>query len=130
MHRHASESIEKSVLFFFSLFKFKDPTLSTSTLPAESPIQNLQEKNAYLSTPPNTSVQPTISNVAQAQRRRTISDYRSQVNSSVTVSNDSNNGGKISTLKNATRTLATGLSRFTAKRMVGLGFSLKKMDKF
>lgn len=90
--------------------------MSASTLPLESPIQNLHEKNAYLSTPPNTGVQPTNSNVLQ--RRRSISDYRSQVDSSVTVSNDSNPGGKISSLKNATKTLATGLSRFTARRMV------------
>lgn len=71
-----------------------------------------------MATPPNTGVQPKISNEA-AQRRRTISDYRSQVNDSVTVAAaDSNSGGKISNLKNATKSLATGLSRFTAKRMV------------
>lgn len=104
---------------FFLLFECinLDP-LSTSALPQESPIQTLHEKNSYLSTPPNISGQPTISNVGQ--RRRTISDYRSEVNSSVTVPDDSNTttAGKISSFKNATRTLATGLSRFTAKRMV------------
>lgn len=88
--------------------------------PAESPIQNLHEDTAYMLTPPSTGVQqPTISNVAQ--RRRTISDYRSQVNTSsvaVTADSNTNSGGKMSSLKNATKSLATGLSRFTAKRMV------------
>lgn len=64
-------------------------------------------------TPPKATVQSTYSNAQN--RRRTLSDYRNDVNNSVTV--DSNANGKtVSSIRNATKSIASGLSKF--KRMV------------
>lgn len=88
----------------------------SSNLPAESPIKNLHKDAKCTPTSPSKPASyNTTSNVTQ--RRRTLSDYRTAVNSSVTV--DTNSGVKAaSSIKNATKSLATGLSKFTAKRMV------------
>lgn len=64
-------------------------------------------------TPPKPSTQATYSSAQH--RRRTLSDYRCEVNNSVTVVSNSN-GKTVSSIKNATKTLASGLSKF--KRMV------------
>ncbi|XP_055301458.1 mucin-2-like [Sitodiplosis mosellana] len=91
-----------------------------SELPAESPIPSLKKDRTYLTmTPPKPSVQAAYS--SGQNRRRTLSDYRSEVNNSVTV-DPSSSGKTVSSIKNATKTLASGLSKF--KRMSGIG--LKK----
>lgn len=82
---------------------------------AESPIQNFKDMSHVAITPPKSGTKTTNDNVTH--RRRTLSDYRTTVNSSVVV--DSHSGVKaVSSIKNATKTLATGLSKFTARRMV------------
>lgn len=103
---------------------------STTTLPAESPIPNLQ-KSSYV-TPSKMSTQMSYSQIPN--RRRTLSDYRNEVNSSITVNANPNpnpnpnpntnpNTKSISGIKNATKTLASGLTKFTTKRMVKIHFT-------
>lgn len=78
-------------------------------------------------TPPKPSAQATYNNA----RRRTLSDYRSDINSSVTV--DSNPNGKtVSSIKNATKTLASGLNKFKrmVKQIFPIIFSMIKINMF
>lgn len=91
------------------------PSLGASALPAESPIPSLIKNASYSSMTP---AKPGISSNSKVTlRRRTMSDYRTEPNNSVKV--DSNSAGKaVLSIKNATKTLASGLSKFTAKRMV------------
>lgn len=86
---------------------------------AESPIQNLNKDSTYMSmTPAKPTPQTTGNNMSIQNRRRTLSDYRSEVNSSTSIVDSNFNGKAVSSIKNATKTLTTGLSKFTAKRMV------------
>lgn len=86
---------------------------------AESPIQNLNKNATYMSmSPAKPTAQMTGNNVNIQHRRRTLSDYRTEVNSSTTVVDSNSNGKAVSSIKNATKTLTTGLSKFTARRMV------------
>lgn len=93
-----------------------------TALPAESPIPSLNKNASHLSmTPPKSNI-PAI-NSKVTLRRRTLSDYRTENDNSVRA-NDTNAAGKaVSSIKNATKTLASGLSKFTAKRMVGYSYS-------
>lgn len=94
-------------------------------MPEESPIQ---KDSTYLSmTPSKPVVKPTNGNAIQntIQRRRSLSDYQTELNSSVTV--NLNSGGKaVSSIKNATNKLTSGLSKFTAKRIVRKSFTTNK----
>lgn len=74
-------------------------------------------------TPSKPTTQAPCSNIPN--RRRTLSDYRIEVKNSVTV-NSNSNGKAVSSIKNATKTLASGLTKFTTKRMVK-HFEQKKM---
>lgn len=73
-------------------------------------------------TPSKPVVKPTNGN--EIQRRRSLPEYQTGFNSSARV--DSNSSGKpVSSIKNATNKLS-GLSKFTAKRIVRKSFSTKK----
>lgn len=88
--------------------------LRSSALPVESPIQNVYKDTSYVSmTPPK-----SVTNGNATNRRRTLSDYRTGVESNAALVQSNSSGTAVSSIKNATKTLTTGLSKFTAKRMV------------
>lgn len=81
-------------------------------MPSESPIRTITKNMTYLSmTPSKSTNQEAYGKLPN--RRRTLSDYRTEVNSSITV-NPNPSGKTVSTIKN----LASGLGKFTSKRMV------------
>lgn len=96
-----------------------DDSSTAGSLPAESPIHKAHKESSYLST--SRVMNAGIVQKPIIHRRRTLSDYR--INAKTSAAPETIESSTGSNLKRATTALASGLNKFTTKRLVSIFFT-------